>query len=187
MSFNRTKYDNKAYSLQMERSTNPGDYRLYAPFAENCNECYSYSGPTGSKADVSLTKVPGDLSFKDMADVESKLSWRNHKLSKTNDQTNPLGTLELNHKPICSKQLSPEDTRFTHPLDNYRGMSLTDLMIEPYLHVNPQCHIQPIDDRLGLNSRLNAKDMFKIDAQDFWDKGEALPKEIPIPPQTCDI
>ena len=122
-----------------------------------------------------------------MADVESKLSWRNHKLSKTNDQTNPLGTLELNHKPICSKQLSPEDTRFTHPLDNYRGMSLTDLMIEPYLHVNPQCHIQPIDDRLGLNSRLNAKDMFKIDAQDFWDKGEALPKEIPIPPQTCDI
>jgi hypothetical protein len=98
-----------------------------------------------------------------------------------------LENVKLIHKPVCNNTLTPEDTRFTHPLDNYRGMSLTDLMIEPYLHVNPQCVIQEIDTRLGLNSRLHSKDTFNLSPQDFWDKGEALPKEIPTAKQTCDI
>jgi hypothetical protein len=187
MSFNRTKYDNTAYNLQMGRSTAPGDYRLYAPFAENCDQCYSYSGPIGAKSDVSLVKKPMELNFKDMADTESKLSWRNQKLGKTNEQTNPLDSAKLEHKPVCSNKLTPEDTRFTHPLDNYRSMSLTDLMLEPYLHVNTQCHVQESGDRIGLNSRLYSKDTFKLGAQEFWDKGEALPKEIVTAKQTCDV
>ena len=178
MSFNRIKYDITSYDLQMGRSTAPGDYRLYSPFAENCNQCYSYSGPIGAKSDVSLVKKPMDLCFKDMADAESQLSWRNQKLGKTNSQTNPLANTKLEHKPVCSNKLTPEDTRFTHPLDNYRGMSLTDLMIEPYLHINPQCHVQESDDRIGLNSRLYSKDTYKLTPQKFWDNGEALPKEI---------
>ena len=124
-----------------------------------------------------------------MADTESKLSWRNQKLGKNNEQCNPLESVTLEHKPVCSNKLTPEDTRFTHPLDNYRGMSLTDLMIGPYLHVNPQCHVQESGDRIGLNSRLYSKDTFgiqKTETQDFWDKGEALPKEIPSAKQICD-
>lgn len=186
MSFNRIKYDNTAYDLQMGQSTAPGDYRLYAPFAENCNQCYSYTGPIGSKSDVSLVKGPMDLSFKNMADAESQLSWRNQRLGKSNAQTNPLTDVKLEHKPVCSNQLTPEDTRFTHPLDNYRGMSLTDLMLEPYIHVNPQCHVQESGDRIGLNSRLHSKDTWKLSPQDFWDKGEALPKEIPTAKQSCN-
>ena len=60
-------------------------------------------------------------------------------------------------------------------------------MLEPYLHVNPQCHVQESGDRIGLNSRLHSKDTFKLGAQEFWDKGEALPKEIPTAKQTCDV
>ena len=187
MSFNRIKYDSSAYDLQMGRSTAPGDYRLYAPFAENCGQCFSYTGPVGAKSDVSLVKQPMDLCFKDMADTESQLSWRNQRLSKNNNQLNPLDESKLVHKPVCSNQLTPEDTRFTHPLDNYRGMSLTDLMLEPYLHVNPQCHIQESGDRIGLNSRLQSKDSFKVGQTEFWDKGEALPKEIPTAKKTCDV
>ena len=187
MSFNRIKYDNSAYDLQMNRSTAPGDYRLYAPFAENCDQCFSYSGPVGSKSDVSLVKKTTDLTFQDMADTESQLSWRNNKLAKINNSLNPLDDKKLEHKPSCSNKLTPEDTRFTHPLDNYRSMSLTELMVEPYLHVNPQCIIQDSNDRLGLNSRLYSKDMYKLPKQDFWDKGEALPKEIPSAKQICDL
>ena len=40
---------------------------------------------------------------------------------------------------------------------------------------------------IGLNSRLHSKDTFKLGAQEFWDKGEALPKEIPTAKQTCDV
>ena len=187
MSFNRTKYDNCAYDLQIGRSIAPGDYRLYAPFAENCSQCYSYTGPIGSKSDVSLVKQPMDLCFNEMADAESNLSWRNQKISKTNDQNNPLSNVTLIHKPVCDNKLTSEDTRFTHPLDNYRSMSLTDLMIEPYLHVNPQCHVQESGDRIGLNSRLHAKDTWQLSPHEFWDKGEVLPKEVQVVKKTCDI
>ena len=187
MSFNRIKYDTSAYNLQMGRSTAPGDYRLYAPFGENCDQCFSYSGPIGSKADVSLVKKINDLNFKDMADTESQLSWRNNKLSKSNDDVSCLEDNTVEHKPVCSNKLTPEDTRFTHPLDNYRGMSLTDLQLEPYLHVNPQCSVQESGDRIGLNSRLYSKDTYQLTEQEFWDKGEALPKEIPSAKNICDV
>jgi hypothetical protein len=186
MSFNRVKYDECAFKLQMERSTTPGNYRLFGLFAENCDQCLSYDGPVGSRSDVSLVRKPTDLSFKDMADVESELSWRSTSLSKCNI-TSTLSERELFHKPVCTKKLTPEDTRFTHPLDNYRGMSLTDYQLEPYLPVNPQCHIQPSYDRNGLNSRLTAKDSYRMPKANFMDNGEALPKENPTKKTTCNL
>lgn len=189
MSFNRTKYDDCAYDLQMGRSTGPGDYRLFGSFAENCNQCLSYDGPIGSKSDVSIVKKPLDLCFKDMAQVESELSWRNQLLSKCNDNLNPInnGKHELVHKSSCTKKLTSEDTRFTHPIDNFRCMSLTSYQVEPYLHVNPQCHVQESSDRIGMNSRLYAKDIYRIPIQEFLDNGEVLPKEIPVKKEICDV
>ncbi len=176
MSFNRVKYDKSAYDLQMGRSTAPGDYRLFAPFAENCSQCFSYVGPVGSKADVSTVKEPMSLCFGEMRTVESDLSWRNNKLGKNNDiKLAPLNEAKLSHKPVCTNKLISEDTRFTHPIDNYRGISTTDLQLEPYLHVNPQCHIQESRDRIGLNSRSHLKDNIKIQKPEYLDKGEALP------------
>jgi hypothetical protein len=179
MSFNRVRYDNCAYALQMERSTHPGDYRLFAPYAENCNPCMSFDGPVGSKSDVSLTKENMELNFQKMAEAESKLSWRNQLLTKCNDNSNPIGSMKTNHKPICSNKLTAEDTRFTYPIDNFRSMSLTPYMVVPYLHVNPQCHIQESTDRLGLDTRITSKDTYKIPAQQAWDTNKALPTERP--------
>jgi hypothetical protein len=179
MSFNRIKYDKSAYTLQMDRSKAPGDYRLFSSFAENCNQCLSYDGPVGSKSDVSLVKKPYDLSFDAMAEVESQLSWRNQKLEKTNTNVKLYNKNTVYHKTACDKRLTPEDTRFTTPIDNFRCMSLTGYQVEPYLHINPQCHVQESGDRIGMNSRLFMKDTYKvtITPADFLDKGEALPKQ----------
>jgi hypothetical protein len=177
MSFNRTKYDKLAYELQMDRSTGELGYRLFGPFGENVNHCYSNNGPVGSKSDVSLARKQTDLEFGDVAQAESRLSWRNKKLNKYNDGTNPLEDTKLIHKSNCDNLVVSEDTRFTHPLDNYRGMSLTAYQMEPYLHVNPQCHIQSIFDKTGLNSRLSAKDNYVMPKQKYWDD-YTLPKEI---------
>lgn len=178
MSFNRTKYDDCAYNLQLNRSTNPGDYRLYAPYAENCNQCFSYDGPIGSKSDVSVAKKNMDLSFSDMADVESDLSWRGQgKLEKCNNNVTPFKKT-VNHKSICNSKLTSEDTRFTFPLNNYREMQLTPYMLEPYLPIDPQCNIQPFKELVGLNSRLSAKDSYIYPEQEYMDCGESLPKEI---------
>jgi hypothetical protein len=175
MSSNRVKYDQCAYDLQMKRSTDVGDYRLSADFAENYDQCYSLTGPVGAKSDVSLVKENMELSFEKMAATESQLSWRNQLLTKCNNNLQDLDTSTLNHKPMCSKKLVPEDTRFTSPIDNFRGMSLTDYMVSPYLPINPQCHIQPNCTKLGLNSRLSAKDMYTVPPQPVWDEGKALP------------
>lgn len=160
MSFNRNRYDNCAYELQMGMSRSEGNYRLNSDFVENCSQCISTTGPVGSKSDVSLARKMSDLSFTNLADTESKLSWRNQLLSKCNKNTDPFTNVKLEHKPVCSKQLTSEDTRFTFPLDNYRGMSLTSYMVSPYLPINPQCHIQDSCDKIGLNSRLSAKDAY---------------------------
>lgn len=181
MSFNRIKYDKCAYELQMNRSTGEGDYRLYAPFAENCSQCFSETGPIGAKSDVSLVKKPMDLTFGDMAQTETQLSWRGQMLTKCNNNNNPFDNAKLNHKGACPDNLTSEDSRFTHPIDNYRSMSLTGFMMEPYLHVNPQCYIQSNSDKMGLNSRSFVKDTYVVPQQKIWDTYQVLPKELPNP------
>ena len=160
MSFNRTIYDNCAYDLQIKRSTDPGDYRLFGSFAENENQCYSYSGPIGSKSDVSVIKKPTETCFGTMADVESNLSWRSNVLNKCNNKK--FDNFPVIDKPICSSNLTSQDTRFTNPIDNYRGMSLTSYMLSPYLYTNPQCFIQEINDHVGTNTRLQTKDCYNL-------------------------
>jgi hypothetical protein len=175
MSFSRIKYDQCAYDLKMDRSTQPGDYRLYANYAENCNQCISFDGPVGSKSDVSLARDNNDLTFTNMADVESILTWRTKKLTDCNEPLDKLDNSKLRHKPVCTSKLVAEDTRFTNPLDNFRGMSLTPYMLNPYLPVNPQCVIQDIDEKVGLNSRLFVKDNYKTPDQTAWDNNSSLP------------
>jgi len=178
MSFNRVIYDSAAYDLKMKRSTQPGDYFLDETFAENNNQCFSAFGPIGSKADVSTTKKKGDTSFTNMTDIESQLSWRVQKLNKYNKNHN-INTKEnkskIHHKTDCANKLTSEDTRFTHPIDDFRGMSLTSFYYDPYFHVNPQCYIQKNNDRIGVNSRLYSKDSYVPVKQKAWDTGEALP------------
>lgn len=160
MAFSRITYDSCAYDLQMKRSTYQGDYRLFGNFAENENQCYSYNGPIGSKSDVSLIKQPTETYFGTMAEVESDLTWRNNKLHKCNDKT--FNQFPVIDKPICSPSLTAEDTRFSNPIDNYRGMSLTNYMLSPYLFTNPQCYIQEINDLIGSNTRQDSKDLNKL-------------------------
>ena len=57
MAFSRINYDKCTYDLKMNRSTQPGDYRLFDSSVENYNACLSYGGPIGSKADVSVAKL----------------------------------------------------------------------------------------------------------------------------------
>jgi hypothetical protein len=158
MSFNRLTYDQCAYDLKMDRSTLPGDYRLYGSYAENCNQCYAMDGPGNSKSDVSLPRDANDLTYTNLADVENQLSWRRKKVDNCNEPPGKLDDNILRNKPVCSNKLIPQDTRFTNPLNDYRGMSLTSYMVNPYLPINLQCMVQNTDDKYGMNSRLYVKD-----------------------------
>jgi hypothetical protein len=174
MAFSRVNYDKCSYDLKMNRSIQPGDYRLLGESVENHNACLSYGGPVGSKADVSVAKLEDQLKFDDMVEVDSKLSWRRQTLNKCNDDNLTLDN-SVKNKNICNLNLVAEDTRFTHPIDNYRGMDTTPYNYSPYLHVNPQDYY--LGDRIGTNTKLLVKDNYIMPKQEMWDKGEALPPQ----------
>lgn len=177
MSFSRVKYDNCSTELHNKRSVSVGEYRLFPGYVENCQQCYSVTGPIGSKVDVSTAKDACSLDWGEMAQIESDLTSRNMPLTDCNE-----GASNVNYnknktvnKAACSPMLNSEDTRFTNPVQAYRSMSLTSYQLQPHLFSNPQCHI--IDDRIGLGSRITAKDSYKMPLPTFMDNGEALPKE----------
>ena len=159
MSFNRTNYDFDAYNLQMDRNNNIEKYRFLGEFAENINQCYTNCNQAGSKTDVSSVRKADDLSFAELAENESNLSWRNNKLSKSNNKNN------MSIKTVYNKRDCPcifsEDTRFLNPIDNYRSMSLTSYQYTPFLITNPLNTVQKLKDKQGISSRIVSKDTFK--------------------------
>jgi hypothetical protein len=177
MSFSRIKYDDCTTKLHDQRSVGVGEYYLFPGFAENCDQCFSSVGPVGSKADVSTTKNACSLDWGEMANVESELQSRNLPLTDCNENKVNMhyNKNKVYNKKVCAPFLNSEDSRFTNPVQAYRSMSLTSYQLQPWLFSNPQCHV--LDDRIGLNSRNKAKDMYKMPLHDFVDKGDAFPKE----------
>lgn len=179
MASSRIKYDKCTTKLSVERSTDPGNYRLFRPFAENCNTCYSNNGPKGSIKDSSEVRKTCSEGFGELIDLESEIVNRVLPLNECNSKECNRGYLEkkskLIHQKDCNKKMEIEDTRFTNPITNYREMSLTNYFYNPHLPINPQNHIQRTGDRNGISTRHLAKDQYRIPKQDMWDQTPILP------------
>lgn len=178
MAFTRTKYDNEAYDLKMERSTGPCDYKLFLGSNENCEKCISYDGPRNGKSDVSLADNGQLNQWGSMTEVESHLTNRVNKLTNTNiyGKNDYYKNIQVINKNNCNTTLESEDTRFSFPLEAYRCMDLTAYHYSPFLHVNGQCEIQ--DDRIGLQSRLRVKDTFIVTKPVPLDQTNILPPTL---------
>ena len=178
MAFSRTKYDESQYKQQIKRSADVGEYQLFSSAHESANQCYSYTGPIGSKNDVSMPRNGNNIDFGLKADAESELTNRVLPLSDSNDvgKNDKYKSLsdKLVHGSNCGKDLNSVDSRFTHPLDAYRGMNTTEYHFTPYLHVSPQCDYHTW--RNGTNTRLIAKDTYQVKELPVLDNGSALPK-----------
>lgn len=182
MSFSRLPYDKCAYAQQMKRSVTPGDYRLYIGYGENCKNCLPLNAPINTNNAASTvrrvySRDTTETDFGQLVNAESHLTNRTVAASSCDEKStdNSHKKLKVHHKPICSETVATVDTRFTHPVDTYRGMSLTNYHLTPYLHVNPQDNIQCDSHREGFHSRNWVKDNYKIPKQNKWDKGKALP------------
>lgn len=158
MSFNRTIYDEKAYKLKIDNNANFSNYRIFGSYAENNNQCNNYCDEYIDNNSVLSTKEPHDLSYNNIIDTESKLSWRNNKLTKYNDRKT-IDNIKTYKKKDC-ECVNNQDTRFTHPLENYREMITINYNYTPVLHTNPLNKVQQINEKIGLNSRLYTKDTY---------------------------
>ena len=169
MSFNRIKQDKCTYDQKIKRSVSYGDYRLFPESNVHCNPCLSFSGGVrNSREDVSTVRDRTDIAFGEMAEVESHLQNRVNPLTECNKSAsdNKHREKKVYHKEQCSMKILTDDTRFTHPLDNYRGLSLTEFHLTPYLHVSKQENIQHDEHRTGFDSRNYVRRNFE---KKSWD------------------
>jgi len=178
MSFTRIKYDESAYNLKTNRTVEPGDYRLYLGSNESCSKCSLYDGPRNSKSDVSIAQTPDSNQWYNMTEVESRLTNRVNKLIDYNDygrNDSYKNVAVLNNNNCTTNNLIPEETRFSNPIEEYRGMDLTEFHYNPYLSVNAQCEY--LEDRIGLNSRLRIKDTYVVKKPNLIDQSIFMPSE----------
>ena len=109
MSFNRLKYDNCAYSKEIEESTSPLDYYLFKGKYENCKQC-----PTGS--------YTNNLEFGSKINVESELIGLTRPESKCPDKKyNPKNQIDAtNYSPpqMCQSIYYITPTNMKMPTSN---------------------------------------------------------------------
>ena len=150
MSFSRILYDSNEYESTIKGSVNQGEYRLLKEFVENNNICFQPNGVV--ETNINPTSVENtNIKFINIIENESILS------NRSNNKKNTLINPEKRNK--CNT-IYNEDSRFTHPLNNYREIESTKYSYTPFLYNNPQEHISPNTLRSGLSSRLYSKDTF---------------------------
>ena len=105
MSFNRLRYDDCATKLYNQRTVGVGEYRLFPGYVENCNQCYSLTGPIGSKVDVSTAKNGSSINWSDMTQIESELQSRNISATECNENAT---NLQYSKNRVVDKKMSSQ-------------------------------------------------------------------------------
>lgn len=171
MASTRKRYDECSTNLYYKQSTNPLAYKLSPDFANNCNKCYSDFGPRGQNMNVSV------ITNQHLVDVDSLLTNRSKIASDCKDGL--VTDIDFNQHikynlPKCDRFMDRTDTRLTHPLHNYRGMTI-DWSFEPRVGGrDEQCNIFW---DFAENTQLTAKDNYRPDIPVPMDPCNTLPKE----------
>jgi hypothetical protein len=175
--FTGLRYDREAYAEELERSTQPLNYRLDPNFAVNCNKCFAPYGPrNGHESSVAIGN---------QIDVDSILRGVNNINTKSNRQQAPIPIKQYQTATPhdCSPALEPEYTRFTYPAYDIRGLTVSDLRFE-YPLQDPQCQIF---ENFEVNTRLQAKDNHRAIWQIPLNQRDLLPTERLGRPKTCRV
>lgn len=171
MASTRKRYDECSTNLYYRQSTDPLLYKLSPDYANNCQKCYTDYGPRGQDMNVSV------ITNKNLIDVDSLLTNRSKIASDCKDGlVNDINFSEYKkyNLPSCNKFMDRHDTRLTHPLHNYRGMTV-DWFFEPRVNNrDEQCNIFW---DFAENTKLTAKDSYRPDVPIPLDQGLSLPME----------
>jgi len=163
----RLGYDDCVYPDKLKESVGPTDYRLNRNYIHNCNRCFNHNGagPRSSFGTSTIKKV-GHAPANDLVDVDSIMSNRNVKLTKSKTgKLNPINltTHEPTHYIECDNYNHPQHSRLTLPPSNYRDVSINRFYNT--LH-DPQANIFT---PFARNSRLEAKDNYQPELPVLWD------------------
>jgi len=171
MASTRKLYDECSTNLFYRQSTDPLTYRLLPDYANNCSKCYTDYGPRGQNMNTSV------ITNENLVDVDSLLTNRRKIASDCKDGL----VTDINFKdykkynlPLCDRFMDRNDSRLSHPLHNYRGMTI-DWFFEPRVNNrDEQCNLFW---NFEENTRLTAKDNYRPDIPIPYDQYLTLPKE----------
>jgi hypothetical protein len=165
--YTRMDYDPEAYKESVSRSTNPLLYKLDLNSNVNCNRCFAPYSRVGGLQGADVVGY--------QTDVDSILRGVTKLNSKSNMQQIPdsLDRYDLYAYKDCCNQMESENTRFTYPAFDIRGLTVPDLHFD-YPLQDPQCQIfEPF----AINTKLWAKDTHRTVWQIPMDQRDAMPVE----------
>lgn len=171
MASTRKKYDECSTNLFYKQSTDPLAYRLAPEWSNNCDKCYSDFGPRGQDMNTSV------ITNKHLVDIDSLLTNRSKVASDCKDGL--VTDINFNdytkyNLPGCDKFMDREDTRLTHPLHNYRGMTIPWFFQPRVNNRDEQCNLFW---NFSENTQLTAKDNFRPIIATPMDQGTSRPVE----------
>jgi hypothetical protein len=177
--YTRQIYDPQAYAEQLQRSTEPLNYRLDPSFAVNCQNCFAPYGPRGAYGGG------GAYSTGNQIDIDSILRGVATINSKSNEQQVPpsLKGFKSHMPPDCSEALETEYSRYSHPAYDIKGLTTRDLRFD-YPFFDPQCQIF---ENFETNTRLLAKDNHRAIWQIPMNQRDLLPTERLGKVKNCDV
>lgn len=171
--FNRLSYDDSYLQDRTKQSTDPLNYRLSVDQIYNKDRCLSQFGPRNSTYGCSTIGDAGYAVSQNQVDVESILTNRNVKASKSraSDMVNPINPTKMQPTlaPICNDKLKTSHTRLSHSSKTYRSMNVNRFY--DTIH-NPQDNIFY---DFAINTTLQAKDNYVPQMPKPWSQTNVLP------------
>ncbi|VVU94930.1 hypothetical protein CPAV1605_655 [seawater metagenome] len=185
MSFTRSMYDGCSCRQSTDMSVAPMNYRLYDGQYVNCKPCFATCSPYNAENTASTLEKPGTTNgYGDVVQIDSILNNRVKPFSECDEvpcNTKCFKNLpNVYNKASCAPFLESQDTRFTHPLHNYRGMQIDRFQ---YLPIDAQCNIYANE---AINTRQLARDTYRIIIPDLI-TDEVTPKPQIYQPMSCGV
>lgn len=171
MASTRKKYDECSTNLFYRQSTDPLHYRLLPDFNNNCQKCYTDYGPRGQDMNVSV------ITNQNIVDIDSLLTNRSKIASDCKDGLVTdirFDRYKKFHLPRCNQFLDRHDTRLTHPIHTYRGMTIPWFFEPRVSNRDEQCNLFW---NFAENTQLTAKDNYRPDVPVPINPSSSLPHE----------
>jgi hypothetical protein len=161
--YTRASYDPKYYQVKVHESTGPLMYNMDPYQQAQCGECEMGFGAVASRPFYSASIMHRE-NIGNLVDAESVLrrqsskdmhgDGKDHYWKKPRNGNKPAQGLGIRQ---CRKFV-PEDSRLTHPIQNYRELG-TDYQ---RIFQREIVATDYLTERIGINTKLMAKDNYKM-------------------------
>ena len=138
--FTQRRNDSEYMTEYMNGNKDMNNIILDKSVQENNTSCYASSGIVGAQSQVSRPMDGNDLDLGTKADIESKLRNQSYGIYSSGRNNQDYAKVPTTTPTECNigDKIMYEDSRFTHPIANFREMETSQYNFNPALYVDFQ-------------------------------------------------